>query len=179
MRGTVAEDIPARLMRLEARTVRQQRGLILLACACGCLALYVVNVIRPPDDIHADAVETLHLETTAIMFVEQESWDPVAFLSTWPFAESQLSAGSPGHNVFRPQLMLRDPGRPPTGGKNWTRRMAFDLSGDMPSIAFYDPQGELKALLTIRANGPVMELRDPDGHVVFSTIYHGQVEIEP
>ncbi len=161
MNQTAAEAFTDRLNRLE-RTIRwQKRSLLALACTLGCLGLYVVNVIRPWDNIHVDSVETGYIKTTAVKFVGHELEEPLAYFSTWPSVESELPEASPDRHTFRPQLMLRDP--------KWTRRLAVDLRGDMPAIAFYNRDGELKAVLSVTADGPHLVLQDSNGHVVFST----------
>jgi hypothetical protein len=169
VQSTDPRDAQGRLEALERLYRRLVRWMMLLAGAWVLLALYVVNVIRPPDTIHADAVETGHVETTAVKFLMHDSDRPAAYLSTWPRVVSELPNGSESLRRFTPELMLRDPGRPPAGGRAWTCRAAFDLTGELPAIAFYDAQGELQAIMTLRADGPAVELRDPTGRVVFST----------
>lgn len=165
-------DAPRRLEVLERLQRRLVRWVWLLAGAWVLLALYVVNVIRPPDTIHADAVETGHVETTAVKFLTHDSARPAAYLSTWPRVVTDLPNGPESLRRFTPELMLRDPGRPPVGGRAWTCRAAFDLTGDLPAIAFYDVRGELQAIMSLSADGPAVELRDPTGRVVFSTDQH-------
>ena len=111
MTAATMDIVLNRMDELECRVKWQKKGLIALVCVLGGLTAYVINFNRfwdpqtsvwPlfPEIVKADGMQTGYIQSSAVKFVDRDSAEALAYLTTWPIVDSKLEAAPPDQHAL-------------------------------------------------------------------------------